>query len=100
MRRLIITEDEKKDILSKYTESNDELFTYLEENYPPIEISNEFKDILGKYMIMIDDKPIILKNNFERITKKIDMEIVDEFPNLSDKIRKQTIKKYLKSLEF
>ena len=100
MRRLIITEDEKKDILSKYTESNDKLFTYLKENYPPIEISNEFKDILGKYMIMIDDKPIILKNNFERITKKIDMEIVDEFPNLSDKIRKQTIKKYLKSLEF
>jgi hypothetical protein len=99
MKKLIITEDEKKDILSKYTEANDRLLVYLRRNYPVIELQERFWDLVGKYSIIVDDKSIPVENNFSRIVDKIDLEVVHEFPELTDKVRRQTIKKYVKNFE-
>jgi len=99
MKKLLITEDEKQDILSKYSESNDKLLIYLRRNYPVNETPENFRDFIGKYTILVDDKSIPLKNNFSRIVNKIDLELSDRFPDLDDKSRRQTIKKYLKFFE-
>jgi hypothetical protein len=46
---------------------------------------------------MVDDKGIPVKNNVKRLVDLIDLEIIDKFPDVSDKVRRQTIKKYVKN---
>jgi mRNA-degrading endonuclease HigB of HigAB toxin-antitoxin module len=99
MKRLIITEEEKKDILGKYTEADDKILRHLRRNYPIFETPEEFRDLVGKYKIMVDDKAIIVLHNVKRLVDKIDLEIKDIFPNVSDVIRRQTIKKFVKNFE-
>jgi hypothetical protein len=99
MKRLIITEEEKKDILGKYTEADDKILRHLRRNYPIFETPKEFRDLVGKYKIMVDDKAIIVLHNVKRLVDKIDLEIKDIFPDVSDVIRRQTIKKFVKNFE-
>jgi hypothetical protein len=99
MKRLIITEEEKKDILGKYTEADDKILRHLRRNYPIFETPEEFRDLVGKYKIMVDDKAIIVLHNVKRLVDKIDLEIKDIFPDVSDVIRRQTIKKFVKNFE-
>lgn len=99
MRKFYITESEKKDILSKYTETDDKLMVYLRRNFPTIEVEPQFVDIVGNYRIIVDDKSIPLKNNFGRLLNLIDLDISDKFSDIEDKKRRQTIKKYLKHFE-
>lgn len=99
MKKFLITEEEKLDILSKYTDSNDKLLIYLRRNYPVNETPEKFRDFIGKYTILVDDKSIPLINNFGRIVNKIDLELSERFSDLDDKSRRQTIKKYLKLFE-
>lgn len=99
MRKFYITESEKKDILSKYTESDDKLMVYLRRNFPVSEVQPQYEDILGKYTISVDDKSIPIKNNFGRLLDLIDLDISEKYGNLDDKKRRQTIKKYLKHFE-
>jgi hypothetical protein len=97
MKRFFITEDEKKDILNKYSESDDKLLVYLRRHYPVIEVPEHHIDILGKYMISVDDKTIRVSQNIGRIVDKIDLEIKEIFPDLEIKKRRQTIKKFVKN---
>lgn len=97
MKKLIISENEKKDILDKYTEIDDKLMIYLRRNYFPSEYSEDQSWFGGKHYIMVDDKPYSIKNNFQQLVNGINFEIVDKFGNLSEQKRKQTIKKFLKS---
>ena len=99
MKRLIITEEEKKDILGKYTEADDKILRHLRRNYPIFETPEEFRDLVGKYKIMVDDKAVIVLHNVKRLVDKIDLEIKDIFPDVSDVIRRQTIKKFVKNFE-
>ena len=99
MKRLIITEEEKKDILGKYTEADDKILRHLRRNYPIFETPEEFRDLVGKYKIMVDDKAIIVLHNVKRLVDKIDLEIKDIFTDVSDVIRRQTIKKFVKNFE-
>jgi CHASE3 domain sensor protein len=99
MRRFIITEEEKLDILGKYTEADDKILRYLRRNFPIFETPEEFRDIVGRYKIMVDDKAIIVQNNVKRLVDKIDLEIQDKFPDVSDVVRRQTIKKFVKNFE-
>jgi hypothetical protein len=48
---------------------------------------------------MVDDKAIIVLHNVKRLVDKIDFEIKDIFPDVSDLIRRQTIKKFVKNFE-
>jgi hypothetical protein len=99
MKRLIITEEEKDDILSKYSEANDDILRYIRRNYRAVEVPEYYISFLGKYKIMVDDKGIPVKNNVKRLVDLIDLEIIDKFPDVSDKVRRQTIKKYVKNFE-
>lgn len=99
MKRLLITEEEKQDILSKYTESDDKLLIYLRRNFPIQEVPEKFISFGGKYTILVDDRSIPIQNNFGRLVNKIDLEISDKFSDMDDKKRRQTIKKYLKFFE-
>jgi hypothetical protein len=99
MKRFIITEEEKEDILSKYTEADDKILRYLRRNFPIYETPKEYRDIVGRYKIMVDDKAIIVLHNVKRLVDKIDLEIEDKFPDVSDIVRRQTIKKFVKNFE-
>jgi hypothetical protein len=48
---------------------------------------------------MVDDKAIIVLHNVKRLVDKIDLEIEDKFPDVSDIVRRQTIKKFVKNFE-
>ncbi len=99
MKRIIITESQKDEILKKYSEADDKLMIYLRRNFPAVEHPEHIQDIMGKYRIMISDKSYPVINNFGYIVKKIDSYIIHEFPDLDDKKRRQTIKKYVKHFE-
>jgi hypothetical protein len=99
MKRFIITEEEKQDILSKYTEADDKILRYLRRNFPIYETPEEYRDIVGRYKIMVDDKAIIVLHNVKRLVDKINLEIEDKFPDVSDIVRRQTIKKFVKNFE-
>jgi CHASE3 domain sensor protein len=99
MKRFIITEEEKQDILSKYTEADDKILRYLRRNFPIYETPEEYRDIVGRYKIMVDDKAIIVLHNVKRLVVKINLEIEDKFPDVSDIVRRQTIKKFVKNFE-
>lgn len=99
MKRIIITESQKDEILKKYSESDDKLMIYLRRNFPTVENPEHLQDSMGKYRIIVDDKSYRVLNNFNYIVSMIDNHIKDEFPDLDDKKRRQTIKKYLKHFE-
>jgi CHASE3 domain sensor protein len=99
MKRFIITEEEKQDILSKYTEADDKILRYLRRNFPIYETPEEYRDIVFRYKIMVDDKAIIVLHNVKRLVDKINLEIEDKFPDVSDIVRRQTIKKFVKNFE-
>jgi len=99
MKRLFLTEEEREDILNKYTEADDKILVYLRRNFPINEVPDEFREYIGKYRILVDDKSIPIKRNFVNIINKIDNILIDVFPNVEDKKRRQTIKKYVKYFE-
>lgn len=98
-RIIIITESQKDEILKKYSESDDKLMIYLRRNFPAVENPEHIQDLMGKYRIMVDDKSYRVSNNFNNIVNMIDNYIKDEFPDLDNKKRRQTIKKYVKHFE-
>lgn len=99
MKRIVLTEDEKQDILAKYTESDDKILVYLRRNFPVNEVPTEFQEYFGKFRILVDDKSVPVRGNFKNLIDKIDNLIIDEFPDVDDKKRRQTIKKYVKYFE-
>jgi hypothetical protein len=48
---------------------------------------------------MVDDKAYSVRNNFSALVNLIDLEIRDIFPDVDDKKRRQTIKKFVKYFE-
>jgi hypothetical protein len=86
MKRIVLTEEEKEDILAKYTEADDKVPT-------------EFQEYFGKYRILVDDKSVPVRGNFKKLIDKIDNLLVDVFADVDDKKRRQTIKKYVKYFE-
>ena len=71
MKRIVLTEDEKQDILAKYTEADDKILIYLRRNFPAYEVPQEFQDMFGKYRILVDDKSIQVRNNFKNLVDKM-----------------------------
>jgi hypothetical protein len=96
MKRIIITENQINDILSQYSEADEMIFNHLRRNYSVNEIPEQFQEFAGKYTIIVDDKSIPIMNNFKRLVDKIDFDMVDKFPYVDPKERRQAIKKYLK----
>ena len=104
--RLIITEAEKEDILSKYNGgTSDELLKYLETEFPvgsyPLpkyfEVIDDFLQIAFPY-VLIDKKMHHTYDNKKYLVNKIFYNLGDDFPHISTDVNRRTIKKYLDSI--
>lgn len=94
MKRIIISEDEKKDILSKYTDNIDKsLLLYLRRNFP-VSTVTLFDDIKMK-KLTIEDKWYTVEDNKSYLTKKLKLEVQDVFPGLSEQLLVKTIRYFL-----
>ncbi len=91
----VITEEERKEILSKYSEgTSDELLIYLKRHFPVGETKLDWMEKPQKY-ILIGEKLRYIDGNKKFLISRIDSEIEDQWINLTDKIRRRTIKKYI-----
>jgi len=91
----VITEEERKQILSKYSEgTSDELLTYLKRYFPAGETKLDWMEKPKKY-ISIGEKIRYVDGNKKYLIGRIDSEIEEQWINLTDKVRRRTIKKYI-----
>lgn len=91
---IMITEQERKEILSKYSgDTSPELLTYLKRNFPVGENNLSWGEPL-KY-IVVDGKTRFIKGNKKYLVNKINSLIETEWVGLDEKIRRRTIKKYI-----
>jgi hypothetical protein len=92
---MILTEEEKRQILSKYDENtSNELLTYLKRNFPV----SEFKfDWMNKPIkqISIDDKTYNIEYKKKYLVGKISSLIQDEWVHLENDVLRRTIKKFI-----
>ena len=99
MKRLLLIEDEKNDILSKYQDDTDnKIMIHLRRNYPVIKLDLEFLN--NKNAVMVDDKVYLVKDNKKTLVNKIYLDIIDIFPDVEEKVIRRTIKKYLDLILF
>lgn len=90
-----ITEQERKDILSKYGEdTSDDLLTYLKRHFPTHEVSFEWMNAPIKF-IQVDDKTKPLLGNKKYLVGKIFQMVEEEWVALGEQKIRRTIKKYL-----
>jgi len=95
----MITEQEKKELLSKYSgDTSDELLTYLKRHFPVTEIKHDWmtEPVL---FIKIDDKSRLVKNNKKYLVGAIYNLIEDDWISLGEKKIRRTIKKYLDGIK-
>ena len=99
MGKFLITEEEKKDILSKYSNgTSDEVLFYLKRNFPTHEINLEWMKTPAKF-IQVDDKTRPLLGNKKYLVSKIYYLIQERFPNIEESVLRRTIKKYLDGIK-
>lgn len=92
---MIISEQEKQDILSKYSgNTSDQVLTYLKRNFPVYERTFEFFDAPVKF-IMIEDKIKYLKGNKKYLVGLLSSYAEEVFPLLETAIIRRTVKKYI-----
>lgn len=91
-----ITEEEKKDILSKYEgNTSDEVLTYLKRNFPYSNIQQpEWMDRPIK-MISIDDKSYWVEGNKKFLVNRISSILSEKWIDLESSILRRTVKKYI-----
>jgi len=90
-----ITEEERREILSKYdNNTSDELLTHLKRTYPVTTIKLDWSETPIKY-IQINDKSKILTGNKKITVDRIYSLEEDRWINLGKPIIRRTIKKYL-----
>jgi len=91
----MISEEERRQILSKYSgDTSDELLTYLKRHFPVTVIQHDWMNDSTK-LIKIQDKSRLLKDNKKYLTDRIYSIILDMWIGLGDKKIRRTIKKYL-----
>jgi hypothetical protein len=94
-----ITEEEKKEILSKYDgNTSNELLTHLKRNYPSSETKFDWMEKPLK-QIKIDDKSYWLFDNKKYLVGRLFSELEDEWIHLGVPILRRTIKKYIDGIK-
>lgn len=90
-----ITEEERKQILSKYVDdTSDELLTHLKRHFPVHEVNHDWMKVPMKF-IQVDDKTRPLMSNKKYLVGKIYSIVVDDWISLGEQKIRRTIKKYL-----
>ena len=96
MGKLLITEEEKLDILNKYQDNTDDkVFTYLRRNYPIYEIENFFDNSKKIKYIVVNDKMKFLSGNKNYLKSLLQNELTETFPDVPTPVLVRTIKKFL-----
>jgi hypothetical protein len=93
--RLIITEEEKDEIINKYKDNTDnKLLVYLKRHFP---VRQTKIDSFPKpfRFIQIDDKSRNLDDNKKYLVNRIFNEVEDEFTGMDKNIMRRTIKYYI-----
>lgn len=91
--RLIITEEEKDDIINKYKDNTDnKLLVYLKRHFP---VRQTKIDSIPFRFIQIDDKSRNLDDNKKYLVSRIFNEVEDEFTGMDKNIMRRTIKYYI-----
>lgn len=94
-----ITEEEKKEILSKYLdETSDELLQHMKRTFPFFEQDVEFK---GKPLkqISIDGKTYNVENNKKYLVNKLSIILQDDWEHLGVSKLKRTVKKFIDEIK-
>jgi len=92
---MIITEEEKKQILSKYKENtSNELLNYLKRHFPISEFKVDWKNEPIK-QIFVDDRLYPIVHNKKYLVLKIFNDLEDEWLHLEIDVLRRTIKKYI-----
>jgi hypothetical protein len=87
----MLTEEEKKEILSKYDHNTSpELLTFLKRNFPIGETNLDWMKSL-----FVNDKIKYLDGNKKYLVNLIDSMIEDQWIGITQPIRRRTIKKYI-----
>lgn len=98
--KILITEEEKEDIIQSHKGNGDEkLMRHLRRHFPVFPMENDEFDIFGKNRILVDDKLYPLRDNKKRLVNKIYWEVKEDFKDLGDVVIRQSIKKYLDTIK-
>lgn len=90
-----VTEQEKNDILSKYSnDTSDELLNHLKRHFPVHEVFFDWMKQPVKLM-QIDDRTTSLSSNKKYLVNKIYHMVGDDWNSLGEQKIRRTIKKYL-----
>lgn len=90
-----LTEEEKKQILSKYVDdTSDELLNHLKRHFPVHEVNFDWMKQPIKLM-QIDDRTTSLSSNKKYLVGKIYHIVEDDWSSLGEQKIRRTIKKYL-----
>lgn len=90
-----LTEEEKKDILSKYNnDTSDALLNHLKRTYPVLNSKVSWSDEPIK-MISVDQKTRLLKGNKKYLVAKLSNILEDEWSHLGEPVMRRTIKKFI-----
>jgi hypothetical protein len=90
-----ITEQEKKDILSKYIDNtSDELLNHLKRTYPVVEFNVSWKSEPIK-AIIIDQKTRFIDGNKKFLVGKLTNILENDWSHLGEPLIRRTIKKYI-----
>jgi len=92
---MILTEEEKREILSKYNDNtSNELLTHLKRTYPVTTQKLDWMKTPIKY-IQIEDKTKILTSNKKNMVDRIYSIEEDRWMDLGKPVIRRTIKKFL-----
>jgi hypothetical protein len=92
---VMLTEQEKKEILSKYDDNTSpELLTFLKRNFPIGETNLDWMKSPMKYVV-VDDKIKYLDGNKKYLVNLIDSLVEDQWVGIAQSLRRRTIKKYI-----
>jgi hypothetical protein len=96
MKSFTISEQEKRDILDKYSKNTDDnVFNYLRRHYPVLTHELDFEPKIKMKYLIIDDKTYYLKDNKSYLAEKFKNMLKDEFLYVSMPTLVRTIKKFL-----
>lgn len=92
---MIITEEEREEILSKYSDdTSDELLNHLKRNFEVYEVKTEWMEKPLKF-IQIDGKSRVMDSNKKYLVGRIFSEVEELWRSLGTQKIRRTIKKYL-----
>jgi|688.fasta_scaffold40600_2 hypothetical protein len=91
-----ISEQEKKDILSKYMDNtSDELLTHLKRNFPIFDQETNYSDKPAKFMLIGDKMRYLDISSKKYLVAKIFDMVSDQWNSLDTPTIRRTIKKFI-----